>query len=89
MTFSVTRDNGRFEWAGKNPFTVFCQPKRVLDVQLWKLIYDVLRFNACAGRLLLTPESSDFELSIGEYLAVNNYSESFKDNYLIVSPLVF
>ncbi len=74
---------------GEEPFHGLLSAKRVLDVQLWKLIYDVLRFNACAGRLLLTPESSDFELSIGEYLAVNNYSESFKDNYLIVSPLGF
>ena len=86
MTFSVSRDAGRFEWAGKNPFTVFCQPKRLLDWRIWILIYDALRFNACAGRIL---KSNDFELSIGEYLRRNNYSQSFMENYLIVSPHPF
>lgn len=85
MTFSVSRDFGTFEWAGGNLFTVFCQPKRVLDSEMWKLIYDVLRFNACARRILKEPVSKGAEMSIGEYLENEGYSESFRDNYLIVS----
>lgn len=82
MTFSVSRDNSKFEWAGDNLFTIFCQPTRLLDPQMWGLIYDVLRFNACARKLIL--DDSEDNMSIGQYLDVNGYSHSFRDNYLIV-----
>ncbi|KAJ7194229.1 FAD/NAD(P)-binding domain-containing protein [Mycena pura] len=81
MTFSVSRDSGLFEWAGSNLMTIFCQPYRLLDPNMWRLIYDVLRFNACA-RSIITSDS-DAEISIGEYLDREGYSESFRDNYLI------
>ncbi|KAG1780596.1 hypothetical protein EV702DRAFT_1177851 [Suillus placidus] len=45
MSFSVCRDSGLFEWAGKDLATLFCQPSRLLDPYMWRLIYDVLRFN--------------------------------------------
>lgn len=85
MTFSVSRDLGSFEWAGGNLFTVFCQPKRVFDPEMWKLLYDVLKFNACARRILKEPVVKGVEMSIGEYLEREGYSASFRDNYLIVS----
>lgn len=86
MTFSVSRDGGVFEWAGKNPATIFCQPRRLVDPQMWRLIYDVLRFNACSRRVLLAaPLSDEKEMSIGEYLDKEKYSISFRNNYLIVS----
>ncbi|KAF7360646.1 Amino-oxidase domain-containing protein [Mycena venus] len=81
MTFSVSRDRGLFEWAGKNLMTIFCQPYRLIDPDMWRLIYDVLRFNACA-RSIITSDS-DEEFSIGQYLDREGYSNSFKDNYLI------
>jgi predicted NAD/FAD-binding protein len=92
MTFSVSRDGGLFEWAGSNLFTVFCQPSRLLDPNMWRLIYDVLRFNACSRRLIIGwAKDSKFEvdaLSIGEYLDQEGYSSSFRDNYLIASQLL-
>ncbi|KAF9562079.1 FAD/NAD(P)-binding domain-containing protein [Agrocybe pediades] len=87
MTFSVSRDRGVFEWAGKNLATVFCQPRRLVDPKMWRMIYDVLRFNACARRILLTVEGdNEFEISIGDYLQREGYSDVFRDNYLI--PMV-
>jgi predicted NAD/FAD-binding protein len=91
MTFSVSRDGGKFEWAGDTIFTVFCQPKRLLDPHMWSMLYDVFRFNACARRLVAewrrgdanTRFSPDFP--IGEYLKREGYSDAFKDDYLIVS----
>lgn len=62
--------------------TIFCQPYRLIDPNMWRLIYDVLRFNACA-RSIIT-DDSDEEFSIGDYLDREGYSDSFKDNYLIV-----
>ncbi|KAI0769999.1 hypothetical protein C8Q74DRAFT_1218472 [Fomes fomentarius] len=86
MTFAVSRNLGAFEWAGNNLSTVFCQPSRLLDLEMWRLIYDVLRFNANAQKLLIDMGSQggpDKELSIGTYLKQNGYSDSFRDNYLI------
>ncbi|TRM60581.1 hypothetical protein BD626DRAFT_407170 [Schizophyllum amplum] len=82
MTFSVSRDNGAFEWAGNNLMTVFCQPKRLLDPDMWRLLYDVLRFNACARRIL-SDEAVSESTSIGDYLKRERYSGSFTNNYLI------
>ncbi|KAK7054506.1 hypothetical protein VNI00_003704 [Paramarasmius palmivorus] len=86
MTFSVTRDHGKFEWAGDNLRTIFCQPSRLIDPNMWRMIYDVLRFNASARRLIAQWNSGDdtwVDTSIGDYLTRNGYSESFTDNYLI------
>jgi predicted NAD/FAD-binding protein len=38
MAFSVSRDNGVFEWAEKNLFTVFCQPRNILKPEMWGLV---------------------------------------------------
>ncbi|KAF9465349.1 hypothetical protein BDZ94DRAFT_1320407 [Collybia nuda] len=82
MTFSVSRDGGAFEWAGKNLGTVFCQLRNLLEPDMWRLVWDVARFNACAGRFL-SEEGHDKEMPIGEYLDREGYSSSFRDNYLI------
>ncbi|KAG1735192.1 hypothetical protein EDB19DRAFT_1896310 [Suillus lakei] len=73
MTFSVCRDSGLFEWAGKNLATLFCQRSRLLDPDIWRLIYDVLS----------KATSDESDLSIGDYLDREGYSASFRDNYLI------
>lgn len=88
MAFSVSRDAGAFEWAGSNLRAVFCQPSRLLDPCMWRLLYDVVRFNVCARKLLGGPKRGSLggeEISIGDYLCREGYSESFRDNYLIVS----
>jgi predicted NAD/FAD-binding protein len=85
MTFAVSRDRGAFEWAGDNLATIFCQPSRLLDTGMWRMIYDVLRFNACARRIAQAPVVEEDDMSIGTYLQREGYSERFKDDYLIVS----
>ncbi|KAH9949861.1 FAD/NAD(P)-binding domain-containing protein [Amylocystis lapponica] len=82
MTFSVSRDAGGFEWAGNNLKSVFCQPSRLLDPRMWRMLYDILRFNACA-RIQLTSDVSMWKESIGTYLDRKGYSRSFRENYLI------
>ncbi|KAF8526148.1 FAD/NAD(P)-binding domain-containing protein [Gautieria morchelliformis] len=86
MTFSVSRNSGSFEWAGKNLFTVFCQLQNLFEPSMWRLVWDVLRFNASV-RKLLHSKTEDPHLSIGTYLQREGYSDSFRDNYLIASRL--
>lgn len=90
MTFSVSRDRGEFEWAGKDPTTLFCQIQNLLRSGMWRMIWDILRFNASAQSLIeeheSAPNSADSgkaELSIGDYLQRNGYSNEFIDDYLI------
>jgi predicted NAD/FAD-binding protein len=100
MTFSVSREQGLFEWAGNanGLRAVFTHLRSVFEGKMWRLLYDVLRFNACARRLVMAndqkpdksgdvAEDEDEKLSIGEYLAQEGYSHTFRDDYLIVSGL--
>ena len=82
-TFCVSRDGGAFEWASHGLRSLFCQPGRVFDLGMWRMLFDILRFNACAVRVLAESD----EPSIGEYLQREGYSLRFRDDYLIVSVL--
>jgi predicted NAD/FAD-binding protein len=83
MTFGVSRDDGAFEWAGDGLRSVFCQPRRIFDLGMWRMLFDITRFNACAVRVL----AENDDLSIGEYLQREGYSSRFRNDYLIVSFL--
>lgn len=89
MSFTVSRDSGAFEWASRSLSGFFCQRARILDPDMWRMLYDIFRFNACAPGLILGQDAGkeDSTLSIGEYLASEGYSESFTNNYLLVSAL--
>ncbi|CAE6533218.1 unnamed protein product [Rhizoctonia solani] len=87
MTFSVSRDKGDFEWAGKDPTTLFCQIQNLFRPGMWRMIWDILRFNASARRLIeenpeVSPNTKS-EVSIGDYLRHEGYSNEFIDDYLI------
>ncbi|CAE6517916.1 unnamed protein product [Rhizoctonia solani] len=87
MTFSVSRDKGDFEWAGKDPATLFCQIQNLFRPGMWRMIWDILRFNASARRLIEEKieysSNTTSELSIGDYLKQEGYSTEFIDDYLI------
>ncbi len=95
MTFSVSRDAGLFEWAGTNPFTLFAQPSNLFSLSMWRMIFDVFRFNQYALDLLINSADSDdldsdgdnqryaTEETIGAYLEREGYSDAFRDDYLI------
>ncbi|KAI0485456.1 amine oxidase [Xylaria cf. heliscus] len=91
MTFGFSRDKGRFEWASDSLDTIFCQRTNLLSPSIWRLIFDIIRFNQFALDLLRdeepgsngsasSPSSSE---TIGHYLDRQGYSETFRDNYLI------
>ncbi|KAL2128246.1 hypothetical protein VTI74DRAFT_9449 [Chaetomium olivicolor] len=81
MTFSVSRDQGRFEWAGTSLNTLFCQRKNLFSLRMWRMIFDTVRFNLFAPDVLARDEPS--EETIGDFLEREGYSEAFRDDYLI------
>ncbi|KAK4186592.1 glutamate synthase 1 [NADH], chloroplastic [Podospora australis] len=82
MSFSVSRDNGYFEWAGSTFDTVFCQRSNLFSPKMWRMVFDVLRFNQFAIDVLRT-DKPNVEETIGEYLEREGYSHVFRDRYLI------
>ncbi|KAG6039909.1 hypothetical protein E4U41_001816 [Claviceps citrina] len=96
MTFGVSRDQGSFEWAGTNLASIFCQKRNVFSLRMWRMIFDIIRFNQFALDLLVNEEDEQpvketDSLSepmartetIGEYLSREGYSDAFRDDYLI------
>lgn len=96
MTFGVSRDEGLFEWAGTSLSAVFAQRRNLFSPRVWRMIFDIIRFNQFALDLLKLegesevkyngPGSGDFgekQETIGEYLEREGYSDAFRDDYLI------
>ncbi|KAK2070899.1 hypothetical protein P8C59_005361 [Phyllachora maydis] len=85
MTFSVSRDDGVFEWAGSSLSSLFCQGSNLFSPRMWRMIFDIIRFNQYALDLLKDRDdgkASDEE-TIGAYLERQGYSDAFRDDYLI------
>ena len=96
MTFGISRDQGKFEWAGNSLSAIFAQRKNLFNPKMWLLMFDIMRFNQFAVDMLVDEDQSEINLtrpkgtikpdtteSIGEYLDRNHYSQSFRDDYLI------
>ncbi|KAI0974793.1 FAD/NAD(P)-binding domain-containing protein [Xylaria arbuscula] len=91
MTFGFSRDKGRFEWASNGLDAVFCQRRNLLSPRMWRLIFDIIRFNKFALDLLRDPGpgSKQSHLSptsletTGHYLERQGYSDTFRNDYLI------
>ncbi|KAF6844998.1 hypothetical protein CMUS01_00531 [Colletotrichum musicola] len=95
MTFGVTRDHGLFEWAGTSLDALFCQRKNLFSPRMWRMVFDIFRFNQFALDLLMADDENDAaamngdsvgaerEETIGEYLEREGYSDGFRDDYLI------
>ena len=97
MTFGVSRDHGLFEWAGTSLSAVFAQRRNLFSPRMWRMIFDIIRFNQFALDLLSkehkSEEYTDGEINgvhladpqetIGQYLEREGYSDAFRDDYLI------
>ncbi|KAJ3257609.1 hypothetical protein HK103_004381 [Boothiomyces macroporosus] len=89
MSFAVSRNNGSLEWAGKNLNTIFAQRSNLLNPNMWRMIYEVVRFNEHANRIAeeadaMPPNSHPFaKMSLGEFFKKFNYSKFFYENYLL------
>lgn len=81
MSFGVSLDDGRLEWAGTNLDTVFAQRKNLISPSFLGMIQDILRFNRDAERNLKM--STETGISLGQLLHQQKYKASFANQYLI------
>ncbi len=82
MSFSVVRNSDKIIWAGSNLLTVFAQIKNVFSFRYYNFLKEVLRFNN-ESRSYILEYNGNYEISLGELLTKNNYSEDFKNWYLL------
>jgi predicted NAD/FAD-binding protein len=86
MTFGISRDYGAFEWSGTSLASIFAQRENIWNPRFWRMILDIVRFNLFALDVLTDVDgtlNNDNEMSIGEYLELEGYSNAFRDDYII------
>lgn len=81
MSFAVSLDEGRLEWAGSDLNTVFAQRRNLVSPSFIGMLRDIARFNRSAKRNL--DIAQDRGHSLGQLLAEGGYGASFQDNYLL------
>lgn len=81
MSFGVSMDEGRFEWAGTNLDTVFAQRKHLASPRFIGMVRDILRFNKAAHANLEACISQP--CSLRDLLEQGGYGALFRDAYLL------
>ncbi len=81
MSFSVSLDGGRLEWAGTNLNTVFAQRRNLFSPTFLGMLRDILRFNASAQHHLESANRN--RCSVGELLLEEGYGAPFQRHYLL------
>lgn len=85
MGFSVASQAHNFEYSGTSFNGLFAQRRNLLSLRYWRMLKDIVRFNKACTQLHET-DSIPPHLSLGEYLVQENYSEFFRDFYIL--PMV-
>jgi len=79
MSFSVFSKKNNFEYNGTSVNTLFSQRKNIFNFRFLKMIYEIIRFNKLSVNFLSTKK----EISLGEFLNKNQFSEYFCKNYIL------
>jgi uncharacterized protein len=79
MSFSVFSKLTGLEYNGTNLNTLFSQRKNIFNPKFIKMIFEILRFNSHSLELLSTQQ----DISLGDYLLQNRYSEYFSKHYIL------
>ena len=79
MSFSVHCEATGLEYNGTTLNSLFAQRSNLFKPSFYKMIRDILRFNKTSLELL----SNGNEISMGDYLAKNNYGQRFINQYII------
>ena len=79
MSFAVSRDNGKFEYAGGPLLGLIAQPGLPFTKRFWRMLLDLLRFYRQAPGTIPT----DSRMTLGQYLTAHNYSSEFIEDHLL------
>jgi predicted NAD/FAD-binding protein len=87
MSFSVQVPQalgGRgLEWSGHNLASVFCQASNLARPRFWRMLRDLLRFNALATQLAQVLDENTPDEPLAQFLRSHRFSDEFRDWYLL------
>ena len=87
MSFSVQVPRAfgprALEWNGATLDTVFAQRRNLLRPRFWRMIREILRFNALATRLALSEQDGRLLMPLQDFLREQGFGETFRDWYLL------
>ena len=81
MSFAVSLDSPRLEWAGSSLATVFGQKRNLVRPEFWRMVSDILRFNRESVDWL--QREADESITLRAWLDAGGYSRAFRDWYLL------
>jgi predicted NAD/FAD-binding protein len=71
------------EWSGSNLNTVFSQRRNLLRPRFWRMLRELLRFNALATRIAQADADSELAQPLGDFLRRHGFSMDFQEWYLL------
>jgi predicted NAD/FAD-binding protein len=80
MTFSVSLDDGLYEYSGSGLQGIFGQPANLFSPSHWQLVMGIVRFFKTAPAQV---KSLAKDTSLGEFLRVAGYSQAFIERHLL------
>jgi len=86
MSFAVSLDHGRLEYAGNSLDTLFAQRSNLLRPIFLGMVKDILRFNRSAKQALEEHKGklvADDAESLGDMLQRHRFSHAFQHHYLL------
>jgi uncharacterized protein len=80
MSFAVSLDNGRLEYAGTDLSGLFAQRANIVRPRFWSMLHDLRRFysEAPAQAAALSPD-----LTLGGFLDAHGYGSAFQQDHLL------
>ena len=78
MSFAVSLDGGRLEYAGSDLAGLFAQPRNALRPRFYAMIADLLRFYRQAPRDIGRLQG----MTLAAYLDANRYGRAFREDHL-------
>lgn len=78
MSFGATIDGGRVEYGLRNLPALFGQKRNLLRPGFWRMVRDILRFNARAEEM-----ARDDEMTVGQLIDDLKLGQWFRDYYLL------
>jgi predicted NAD/FAD-binding protein len=85
MSFGVSIDQGRLEYAGGDSYALlFAQKRNLFRPGHHRMLLDIARFNSEALQFLeKEPAADEVELTLGAFLEAGGYGRGFTDHYLL------
>jgi len=87
MSFSVKVPGAlkgkTLEWSGTDLNSVFAQRGNLVNPRFWRMLADVLRFNALCTRIAKEQREKELQQPLADFLRTHQFSESFRDWYFL------